>query len=96
MNEHDKFCGIVFDAMHLEENEFHNQATDLVEGREDLGEYGFSNNVANYGMIFMLKGLFKNWKQIIGFFFFMGTFKSHVLKQMIQTAVKRYRTLDFV
>lgn len=48
MNESKHLFGIVFDAMHLQQCEFYKQATDSIEGREDLGEYECNNNVVNY------------------------------------------------
>lgn len=63
MKKEDKLCGIAFDGMHLHQSEYYNQATDCAEGREDLGEFGSSSNIAKNVMVFMLKELIGNWKQ---------------------------------
>ncbi|XP_045120015.1 uncharacterized protein LOC123509643 isoform X2 [Portunus trituberculatus] len=43
MKESNKLCGIMFDAVHLQEHITYNMATDTCEGTENLGEFGMRN-----------------------------------------------------
>lgn len=91
----DTLCGIIFDAVHLQQHIAYNMATDTCEGTEDLGEFGRSNNAANYAIVFMVCGLQNKWKQLLGYFFYRGSIKTDTLKSMVVTAVQRVQETGF-
>lgn len=96
MRDSDKLCGIVFDAVHLQEHLSYNSVTDTVEGTEYLGELGTSNKVANYAIVFMVRGLRRKWKQLVGHFFYKGALKTSTLKAMLISAVQRVQQTGFI
>lgn len=71
LKDSEKVCGLVFDAIHLQETVTYNMSTDRVEGVENLGEYGRTNIAANYALVFMVRGIHSRWNQVIGHFFFL-------------------------
>jgi len=48
------------------------QASDSIIGREHFGEHSKSFKHANHALVFMIKGLVKKWKIILGYFFYSG------------------------
>ena len=65
----DNVCGIVFDAISLKSGLYYNVTKDQVDGVEDLGQYGRSEQTAEYAMVFMVKGLARKWKKVLAYFF---------------------------
>ena len=68
----ERLCGIVFDAMSIKEFLHFDQTSDSIIGREDFGEHGKSFKLANHALVFMIKGLIKKWKMVLGYFFYSG------------------------
>ena len=64
------------------------QTPDSIIGREDFGERGKSLKEANHALVFMVKGLIKKWKMILGNLFFSGGINSTKLKDLYETAIK--------
>ena len=50
-----KVCAIVLDGVKVKEGLTYNIKTDLIDGFEDLAEYGSSTNNAQQAMVFMIK-----------------------------------------
>jgi hypothetical protein len=65
-----KDCVIVFDEMAIKQSYSYDAGHDRVVGFEDLGNIGRTNRVANHASVFLVRGLFDNWKQPFGYFFF--------------------------
>lgn len=61
--DEDKVCGIVFDVVYTKAGVYYNTNKDCFEELEDHGQYGNSDKVALYAMVFMIKGLATKWKQ---------------------------------
>ena len=76
-------CTLVFDEISLREGVNYDVKKDEVEGLEDFGMFGKGQNVANYAMVFMLKGLKFAWKQPIGYFLSSGTLSSFLLNKIL-------------
>ena len=72
MPKEERLCGITFDAMTIKECLHFDKASDSVIGREDSGEHGRSLKPANHALVFMIKGLVKKWKMVLGCFFLLG------------------------
>lgn len=82
-------CGIVFDAMSLKESLHFDKATDTVIGREDFGEHGKSLKLANHALVFMVKGLIKNWKMVLGYFFYSGGITTSRLQELFEASISK-------
>ena len=63
----EKVCVLVMDEVSLKEGLSYDVSEDKIEGLEDFGE--LARHVANQGLVFMVRGLSKNWKQPIAYFF---------------------------
>ena len=42
---------------------------DVIDGLEDYGTLGRTKRIANEGLVFMVRGLARNWKQPLCYFF---------------------------
>ncbi|XP_064094805.1 uncharacterized protein LOC135207146 [Macrobrachium nipponense] len=93
MNENDKYCGIIFDAISLKSDVQFNISKDVVEGFEDLGQYGKRQDPAQYAMVFMAKGLASKWKQVLGYFLFTKSIKGDTLMYMVTDCIGKLKNV---
>ena len=64
----DSYCYLLFDEMALEPGLAYDQRTDAIEGFENCGD-GQRRKYADHAMVFMIRGVFRKWKQPIAYFF---------------------------
>lgn len=84
MEECEKYCVIMFDEMSIKLGLEYNSRLDLIEGYEDLSKYGRNEKIANHAMVFMVRGLFKNWKQPISYYISSGSISANILKKIVE------------
>jgi hypothetical protein len=82
----DKLCAIVFDELALSPLLSYNRSVDCVDGLEDLGNRR-TPHIAGYAKVFMIKGIFRQWKQPFCFTFSSGPAKSVDIKNMITEVI---------
>ena len=68
MSAKDKLCVVSFDEMSLRTGLTYNITEDVVEGFEDFGTLGRTDNPAKHALVFMVRGLTSKWKQPVGYF----------------------------
>lgn len=59
--EEERICTVVFDEMAIKEQLAFNGGLDKVDGYSSTG----TGEMANQSLVFMLRGIMKNWKQVI-------------------------------
>ena len=64
----DRNCVLLFDEMYIKKCFDFHPTKQIIEGFEDLGSLGRSTAVGSRVLVFMLRGLFSNWKQPLAFF----------------------------
>ncbi|CAG4958764.1 unnamed protein product [Colias eurytheme] len=65
----DNLCILSFDEMSIRKHLFYNEKLDEIQGFQDHGNHGRSQDIASKALVFMLSGLRKKWKQPIAFYF---------------------------
>ncbi|KAF7286869.1 hypothetical protein GWI33_003440 [Rhynchophorus ferrugineus] len=75
-------CIVMFDEMSLAPNLQYNIKEDCIDGLENTGSYKRAA-IADYVNVFMVKGLFRKWKQPVSFTYSKGPIKSTLLKHLI-------------
>lgn len=65
----DNLWVLLFDEMSIRKNVIYNPKTDAIEGYQDHGSQGRSQQIASHALVFMLVGLRKRWKQPIAHYF---------------------------
>lgn len=68
MSNFEKECVLMWDEMSIKAILQYNSKDDLVEGYQDLGHLGRTNNFAKHALCFLLRGLKSSWKQPIAYF----------------------------
>lgn len=64
MREIDRHCVLIFDEISLSEQLVLDKAKNQIVGYVDLGSFlGIENEPANHALVFMVRSLYKNWKQ---------------------------------
>ena len=87
-SEKDRYCCLLFDEMSIRENVWFNQKFDCIEGYEDLGSQGRTRNMANHALLFLLRGLCRNWKQLVAYYLSHGSTKAEMLKQFLKEVLE--------
>lgn len=83
MNDADRHCVLMFDEMSLKEHVQYCPREDKVIGLVDNGN-SRSGDLANYAVVFMVRGLRTKWKQPVACYFTRGGMKGKELKDVIQ------------
>ncbi|XP_074025793.1 uncharacterized protein [Leptinotarsa decemlineata] len=86
MKEIDKTCIVIFDEMSISSYLHYIQKGDFIEGLEDFGNERFPA-LADHVNVFMVKGVYRQWKQPICFTFSNGPTNSLRLKNMIKEVI---------
>lgn len=94
MKLHEKICSLVFDEMALQPGLQYNHKLDLVEGFEDYGSSERKSSFADHALVFMLRGIFKNWKQPVAFTFCKGTTQTVVFAKLIKQVIQQLKEID--
>jgi cobalamin biosynthesis Mg chelatase CobN len=74
MDELDRCCTLIFDEVSL---------------CKDLGSLRRTDRYANHALVFMVRGIRKNYKQTVAYYFTRDTVKTHQLKQIIVYIIKQ-------
>lgn len=85
--QQDKVCILMFDELSIETSINYDKKNDFIVGVEDFGSERCAA-LADHANVFMLKGLFRQWKQPIVFTFSSGPIKSIKLKEIITLVIK--------
>ena len=96
MDEKDRVCVLMFDAIAIKSGFYYNNSKDKIEGTEDLGIYGKSDKVAKYAMVFMVRGLAHKWKHILGYFLFNSSIKPDTLKNIILSSLTKLQEANLI
>jgi hypothetical protein len=83
----DHYCVLMFDEMSVRENVCFNQKLGCIEGFEDLVKSGQTCNVANHALVFMVRGLYKKWKQSMAYYFTHASTKAEMLLQFLEEVI---------
>lgn len=96
MSAKERKCVLAFDEISIKDLFEYNKKLDLVEGFEDLGHLGRAPKTATHAVVFMLKGLYKNWKFPISYYFSNGPVKKEPLKELLTYNLKTLSDIGFI
>lgn len=83
----DKVCILLFDEISIEPSVHFQRKENIIVGLQDFGDERH-RLFADHANVFMLRGLYKQWKQPIAFTFSDGPVKSDKLSLMIKDIIK--------
>uniref|UniRef100_A0A1Y1NHP2 THAP-type domain-containing protein n=1 Tax=Photinus pyralis TaxID=7054 RepID=A0A1Y1NHP2_PHOPY len=88
MDPRNRYCIIIFDEIALEPSIQYNTGADSFDGFQDNGtESTKVPIIADKGMVFMARGIFKKWKQPLSFYFNKGGMKSDMIAHTLKTNI---------
>lgn len=94
MAEHDKFCCLLFDEMSLDSTLQYDQYNQQIYGYEDHGHLGRVNKRANYALIFMVRGIRRQWKQTVAYYFTSSSIiRTQNLKVLVPFIIKNLQDI---
>ena len=96
MSDFSKTCVLMWDEMEIKKNLQYNRKFDLIEGFEDLGEYGRTPNLGNKVLVFMIRGLYENYKQPLFHVVAHKAVKGKILKKLIVNALENLENAGFI
>jgi hypothetical protein len=91
LNVRDKYCVLMFDEVALDCGLQYNGGLDCIDGLVDLGGSERRANYADHALVFMVKGIYKNWKQPVCFTFCEHTTPTAALAILIKDVVRHVR-----
>jgi hypothetical protein len=84
MTEKEKKCILMFDEMAIKQEIEYSVSKDLIEGFEDLGEFGRKPVAAKQALVVLLRGLYSDWKVPIAYYFSENGIKAEVLEKILK------------
>lgn len=88
MSLYEKKCVIMLDEVSIMKAVEYNKFLDLIEGIEDLGPLGRTDKIGTHASVIMVRGLYKNWKFPLSFFFTGSGIKGNDLVLIVKESVK--------
>lgn len=89
MTEKEKFCSIVFDEMSIKKFIEYSKVLDVIEGFEDLGHLGRSNELGTQAMVFICRGIYSSWKLPLAYFISKSSMNHNILKEVLCEIVEK-------
>lgn len=86
LDELDRFCSVVFDEMSIKPGLYYDTIGDTLVGLENFGSTSTAS-FADHALVFMVRGLYRNWKQPVAFTFCKGTTSTVQLVALIKDIV---------
>ncbi|GLV46227.1 hypothetical protein CBL_20679, partial [Carabus blaptoides fortunei] len=86
MNPLHRTCSLMFDEISLSPQLQYNERLDQIDGFVDDG-VNRTQDFADHALVFMVRGVVKNWKQAVAFTFCESTTKSTLLKNLIKQTI---------
>lgn len=94
MSETDRLCVLLFDEMALCPHFDYNKKKDLIRGFVDNGKEA-DNKIADHALVFMLRGILKNYKQPLFYTFCSGSTSKVELKNQLKTVISEVQSAGF-
>ncbi|CAI6351887.1 unnamed protein product [Macrosiphum euphorbiae] len=95
MSDEEKHCVLIFDEMKIKSFLEYSKYLDMVEGFEGLGHKGRTNKLATQAMVFVVRGLYSNWKLPLAYFLSGSSMSSSILKDLIVDVIEKCTNLGF-
>ncbi|XP_063824571.1 uncharacterized protein LOC135077445 isoform X1 [Ostrinia nubilalis] len=82
-----RYCSIIFDEMAIAAHVAFDKHTDKIKGFEDDG-FERERKFADHVLVFMVRGVFKKFKQPVAYSFCTGSTKTEKLKRQLKTVIE--------
>ena len=89
LSNFDRDCVLVFDEMALKTSFVYNKNKDCIDEFEDFEDLGRTKLQADHALVFMLRGISRNWKQPLGYFLVSGSVKPKILQTLVRSCLSK-------
>lgn len=89
MPEIHKYCTVIFDEMAIAASSTYDQHNDQIKGFCDDGSTR-TKCFADHALVFMVRGIFKKYKQPVAYTFCAGSTNTTSLKNVIKIILTKY------
>ena len=94
LNDRDRVCALLIDEMSLKTNLSYDRRMDIVVGYADMGIEGErTQNLANSALVFMIRGLALNWKQLLGYVLTESACKEDSVQTLLLQCIDSLRSI---
>ncbi|EFA13306.2 hypothetical protein TcasGA2_TC001484 [Tribolium castaneum] len=93
MKRADRYCSLLFDKMSVCQGFHYERAKQYISGYEDMGSLGRTNKAANHALVFMIRRLRLQWKQVIAYYFTANTVSANNLKFLIEEIISQLQNI---
>ncbi|CAK1597997.1 unnamed protein product [Parnassius mnemosyne] len=94
MKDDSKLCVLLFDEIALSPHFDYSKRKDRISGFVDNGKKNLPI-IADHALVFMIRGIYKNYKQPISYTFSSGSTKKHELTQQIKENISQLQRIGF-
>lgn len=91
----EKLCTLLFDEVSIQANLTYNEKLDYIVGFTTDGQE-IKKEFCNHALVFMIRGLIKNFKQPLAYTFCSGATKAVELKILIREMIKQIQIAGFI
>ena len=91
----DKNCVLMFDEVKIDNSFFYDIRHQQLFGFEDLGHLGRTSRRADSALVFMIRGIHQNYKQVVGYYFTSKFFTAQYLKLLIVEMISKLFSIGF-
>lgn len=89
MKGNEKKCAILLDEVSIMKSIEYIKILDEIEGFEDLGTLGRASKLGSQALVFMVRGIYKNWKFPLYYFFTGSGVKGDDLIKIVKNCVEQ-------
>lgn len=94
MNEMEKACILMFDEMALKPHFDYNKKKDKIIGFVNNG-FRMKSQIADHALVFMIRGIYRNYKQPICYTFCSGSTSTEELVMLLTCVIKKLKETGF-
>lgn len=93
----DKFCSIICDEINIKSGLKYDSKLDIITSFPNYGtKFVYdTDKLAKHVLVFMITGIYKQWKQPIGYFLTCNSLSSSTFKSLVHEAIDLIIEADF-
>ena len=98
MEEEEKHIVLAMDSMHLTPAMSYDKHQDELKGLVDCGTHDSGTGgvaIADQDLVVVVRGIIRQWKQIIGFYLTKGSGGTRIVRSMVDEAIRKLTELGF-
>lgn len=96
LSPENRICAICLDEMSIKSHLNYNFGQDKIEGNENYGLLGSTKLIANYALVFIIRGVKQKWKFAIGYFLSCSCVSGDILMLLLLEAIEKVNNAGFI